>query len=52
MPTPFWRDLTARLDDRTSSRSMPLAGRMAWMTATRSSTTVLGGIGAAVGWRR
>jgi len=49
MPAPLWRHLTAWLDDRTSSRSMALARRMAWMTATGRSITVLGRIGAGVG---
>jgi hypothetical protein len=49
MPAPLWGDLVAWLADRTSRRSMAWAGRMARMTATRSRTTVLGGIGAAVG---
>ena len=52
MPVPLWRDLTAWLNDRTSSRSMALAGHMAWMHATRRITTVLGGTGAGVGVAR
>jgi hypothetical protein len=49
MPAPLWRDLTAWRDDCPSRRSMALAGRIAWMTATRSSPTVLGGTRAGAG---
>jgi hypothetical protein len=52
MPLPLSQGLSAWWDERRSSRSRAWAGRMAWLTVTRSRTTVLGGTGAGVGVAR